>query len=434
MARARLPLSRRHVLAAGAAGLASIPFASLATASLPTSRPLRFLAVYTPMGQMTEWLPIGSGRDYVLSDQASSFAPVRDKILFIRGMRTALTINDGRDGGHQEGHYASFCGTQAGDDGNATGISVDQEIGNRLDGRTPFHSLALGVLPSGLNASFLSFTGPGRPLPPIGNAMSVYNSLFANFGLGERELALARMRKRSVLDLWTGELGDLSRRVGPARAHIMDAHLQQIRTLERQLDEVPSVTCVPPANPGVADSFYQDTANYPAIGRQMMDLIIAAFACDLTRSCSLMWHRTASTIVHSWVGATQEHHALTHDTNPAIADEQLRPVYRWYSEQMAYLCQRLDEIPEGDGTMLDHTVIYWGQELGDHRSHNGYDMRILLAGGGAAGLDLGRYIELTRRPVNDLLAEMVDAVTGEPTSTFDEPLLETVGGLSEIRV
>jgi len=430
----RVQLSRRHMLKGAAAGLAVTPLANLAAATAPDGRPIRFLTICTPMGQMTEWLPSGSGSSYVLSDQASSLQAVRDKLLFIRGMRTALTINDGRDGGHQAGHYASFCGTQAGADELSLGISVDQVIANRLDGMTPFHSLRLGVLPSGLHYSDLSHAGPSQPLAPLGNAVSVYNSLFGNFGLDERELNLQRLRKQSILDLWTGELSELSSRIGNERAHILDAHLTQVRVMERQLDEVVDVSsCVPPSAPGLADAYYQDPTNYPDIGQQMIDTIVAAFSCDLTRVASLMWHRTASTIIHTWVGAAQEHHALTHDTNPTVADEELRPVYRWYTEQMANLFARLDAIPEGDGTLLDHTVIYWATPEGDHRSHNGYDMRMLLAGGGAAGLGLGRYLNLDLRPANDLLSELVYAVTGEATDTFDEPLLATSGELPEIR-
>src|SRR5690606_38555164 len=148
-ARKRFPRSRRHLLQGAAAGLAATPLASLATASTSEGRPLRFLTIYTPMGQMDEWLPVGTGRNFVLSSQAESLQNVRDKLIFIRGMRSALTIDDARDGGHQMGHYAAFCGTQGGADERSLGISIDQEIANRFDGATPFHSLRLGVLPSG---------------------------------------------------------------------------------------------------------------------------------------------------------------------------------------------------------------------------------------------------------------------------------------------
>lgn len=433
----RFPFSRRHLLRGAAAGVAATPFASLATASIPEGRPLRFLTIYTPMGQMDDWLPTGAGRNFVLSPQTESLQSVRDKLIFIRGMRSALTIDDGRDGGHQMGHYAAFCGTQGGADTLSLGISVDQEIANRFEGSTPFHSLRLGVLPSGLYYSDISHAGPSQPLPPIGNAMSVFNSLFGSFGLDDTELALQRLRRRSILDLWTSELDALNRRVGPQHAHVIEAHLEQVRVIERQLDTTVGATaCTPPAHPGQLDTFYQSPGNYPVIGQQMIDLIVSAFACDLTRVASLMWHRTASTIVHTWAGATQEHHALTHDTNPDAADAELRPVYRWYTEQMAYLFQRLDEIPEGDGTLLDHTIIYWASEVGNHRSHSGFDMRVLLAGGGAAGLDTGQYLDVssTRLAMNNLLSELVDAATGAPTSTFDEPRLETTGELSDIRV
>ncbi len=165
----------------------------------------------------------------------------------------------------------------------------------------------------------------------------------------------------------------------------------------------------------------------------MVDLILASFACDMTRVASLMWHRTSSPLVLSWAGATQEHHALTHDANPAAADVELVGVYTWYTEQIAYLLSRLDSIPEGDGTMLDHTVVYWGQPLGPHRSHSGYDLRPLLAGGSMAGLANGRYLELPDRPINDLLDELVAMTTGAPSNVFDEPALGTTSELSEIR-
>lgn len=428
-----MKLNRRNFARFGALGLATglLPAGNVTAQSAGKQR--RLISVFTPLGQMAEWLPDGNSRDLVLSEQCASLAPFKDKLLFIDGTRTSLTL--GHDGAHRIGYESSFTGmgfkTRTNEFERTRKPSIDQLVAAH-HGTEP---LVTGAL-SAADRATISFLAPrdanglAQGVAPQTNPAAVFDSLFRDFGRSTNELQRLRRRRASVLDVWNKHLGSLQAEISAESRPILDAHLQQVRELEVKFDSTGG-SC----DPGTAPS---DPANYPETLRQQMDNIASAFACNVTSTAALTFHESGSKLFHRWVtNSNQEHHGLTHNAGPETSKTALYAIFEWQVQQMAYLLGKLAELPESDGSgsLLDNTLVYWSTESGTHTSHNGYNMRTLIAGAGHFQAD--RYYRTGRTQnmqpsQNDILSEIYSACTGESTTAFDDPRLSTRNEFPEL--
>jgi hypothetical protein len=158
---------------------------------------------------------------------------------------------------------------------------------------------------------------------------------------------------------------------------------------------------------------------------------VMALACDLTRVGSIMWTNSVGNITYPWLGINDRHHDLSHEPDSnADAQEKLVRINTWYAEQLAYLLSRLSAVPEGDGTLLDNTLVVWGNELGRGNSHTRDDIPFLLAGKAGGSVRTGQYLKFDKRPHNDLLTSMCRAV-GLDNQSFGDARFNT-GPIMEI--
>jgi len=193
-----------------------------------------------------------------------------------------------------------------------------------------------------------------------------------------------------------------------------------VRDVERRLDILPPVTgCFAPQQPPELDQDSETTMQQ--IAALQTDLLSVAFGCDLVRVASLQFSDGINTIRFPWVGSMMEGHALSHsgDGDPA-ARQQLILRHRWYVEQIARLLDRLAATPEGDGSVLDNTLIVWGSEIGTGNSHSHENIPFLLAGGAGGAVKPGRYLDFGGRSHIDLLVSVLNAM-GIESETFGHP-------------
>lgn len=432
-------LKRRTVLASGIALIAAPLFRAQETRAQAATKP-HFIAIQHPLGQMTEWLPSGGTTDFELSEQTTSLQPFRDRLLFVRGMRSALTENLNTDGAHVQGVQATFTGRRPTQNTSASAesinISIDQEIAQLLGA----DSLALGVLSGGRFRDVISHRSGGEPIYPEKNAVKVFDLLFSDVGGDQLAQQKLRAQRQSMFDAWEADLTDLKTQLGAQQQRHLDAHLTELRGLELDLAKI-GTACEAPMMAQEQADYYTRSANYRQIGKQMMDLIVAAFGCDRAQVASLMWHTGGQAgITYPWLESTTSHHTLTHASDREEADDQLRRVYTWYTEQFAYLLQKLSESPHGEGSLLDNTVLFWTSSLGAHRSHNGRDMRVLVAGNVDGYFNTGQYIQSPtngslgqHRPLNDLMGELVRGVAGQASDAFHSDDMNSIDEMLEIR-
>jgi hypothetical protein len=164
-------------------------------------------------------------------------------------------------------------------------------------------------------------------------------------------------------------------------------------------------------------------ANYPAIGKVQMDLLVAALACDQTRVASLQWSRSVSDIPMPWLNISTGHHTLSHTPDTDTASQaSLVQIDTWYATQFAYLLQGLDAVTEADGsTLLDNCMVVWVNELSKGNIHSHQPLPVVIAGGCGGALRTGRLLTFSpQQPHNNLLVAIAN-VMGTNITTFGNP-------------
>ncbi len=409
-------LSRRTALRGAGTALA-LPWLEAMT---PLGRrayaapPKRFVVFFSACGTIPDaWLPTGGENDFTLGRILAPLERHKKDLVVLDGVDNAIANVDEDPGdGHMKGMGCMLTGapllsgkTQGGSHapaGLASGISVDQEIVARLRPRTRFPSLELGVQAGVFGAgtvwAYSNYRGPGQPLPADNSPRSVFNRIFLDLAVaGGDNSGVERLRaeRQAVLDGIMGDYKRLGARVGSEDRRKIEAHLGAVDELEKRLllprPPVTARGCVRPKPPLALDPMAND--NFPAVGRLQTDLLVMALACDLTRVATLQWSNSVSSTRFTWLGAKRGHHDMSHDADSNLeTKEMLTLINIWYAEQLAYLIDRMKQIPEGDGTLFDNTVILWCNELAKGNIHSHPNMPYVLAGRAGGRLKTGRFL------------------------------------------
>ena len=304
----------------------------------------------------------------------------------------------------------------------AGGPSVDQAAADVIGLKTPLRSLELGVQVQAARVwDRMSYRASAQPLPPELDPRAAFDRLFASVDPDPTAAARRRARRRSILDGVLGEMKAMQPKVSGEDRARLDGHLTSLRELERRIDasatEAPS--CARPSRPDPV--ILTDPTLFEQIGRAQMDLLAMALACDLTRVASLQYSSSTSAVIFAWLGCTIEHHELSHQADSDLpAQKQLEKIHSWYAAQFAYLVGRLDSLAESSGSLLDHSVVVWGNELGKGNTHSHTKVPFVLAGGAGGSLRTGRFVDCNGAAHNDLLVSTLNAV-GVPATTFGNP-------------
>jgi len=441
-------ISRRSVLR-GAAGLSvALPFLDAmlprrgARAQAAVS-PLRFGVFFSANGVIeADWVPTGGETDFTLSTALAPLTAHQGDIVVVHGLNAETSyLQDGNPHDLAMAHMLTAMRMQgtvfgrAGHvlDGTAGGPSVDQVIANQIGNETKLRSLELGVESTVTDlepmVTRMSYGGPNDPRSPLDDPRQAFVRLFGdNF---ESQVALDQLHKqrRTVLDAVQEEFNSVNGTLGYEDRQKLDRHVTAIRDIERQLDFVQPLTCAVPAGPPTVTPELVDCnrdgrpnkclTGFPEIGKAQMDLMVLAFACDLSRVVSLQWSTAESTIVHSQIGVTNEHHLMSHDI-VNLAPEMTK-VNTWYSEQFAYLLAEMKKIPDGaDTTLLDNILLFWPNELSQAEVHDRRNLPYVIAGKAKGALTTGRFLTFDGNPHNQLLASFVNLFGGD-VAGFGEP-------------
>ena len=418
-------LSRRMVLR-GAGAVLALPLLEAMQARAQTAPPKRLLLFFSPNGTIYDrWAPTVTSTGFTLSPVLSPLAPYQSKLTVLGNvdMTSALT---GPGDGHQKGIGELWTGTSL-QPGTlfttvdwAGGPSVDQRLADVIGGATRLRSLELGVqVPRARVYDRMVYRAAGQPLPPVVDPLATFETLF---GDGDPlQAAQRRARRKSVLDAVLGEYAAVSAKLGAVDRQRLDAHATTVRDIEQRLEAVgqPGVACIRPDAP-VPPSLTAN-ASYPELGRLQMDLLALALACDVTRVASLQWSNASSNVVFSWLGQSIDHHELSHRGDDDLdAKAQLEAIHRWYAEQFAYLLSRLDAAQEDGGSVLDHSLVLWGNELGKGNVHSPVSVPFVTAGSAGGAVRTGQFLETNHAPHNALLLAALRAF-GVNDATFGDP-------------
>jgi hypothetical protein len=405
----------------------------------------RFIGIFSANGTIaSDFFPKTDALDspLTLGQILTPLSEHQARLLVLKGVHMSSTVEDElgvpgakKPGGpHMKGPGAMLTGGSlmegtftgaGGPAGYADRISVDQLLANRLGSQTKFPSLEFGVRIEGQEPlRVISYRGANQPNIAVDDPWKAYARIFGESGLSDAALAQRLREGQSVLDFLKDDLGRLRQRIdGPDQARL-DAHLTGLRNIEQRLT-TSAQACQPLTLPEKIDTRAME--NYPIVGRLQTDLMLLAHRCDLTRVSTFMWANADSWQYYPWIGVNEEHHELSHaGDDDAVAREKLIKINAWHAEQLAYLLDGLEEAKEVDGSsLLDNSVVLWGNELGVGNTHTYRDIPWLLAAGAATGLGTGRFLAFKDRPHNDLLLSVCHAMGLDDVQSFGIPALCT---------
>jgi hypothetical protein len=410
--RKALSLSRRRFLR-GTGVLLGMPwFASLAgrqgkASEFANQPPLRTAFLYFPNGVWEkDWVPTSTGRDFELSPTLQPLAPIRHQVSVLSGL-------DKKHSHGGDGHYAKTANfltgmpvaKTTGKDISSGGVSVDQLIASQIGDQTPLPSLELGTEPviSGIDSnvgytrlygSHISWETPSRPVAKEINPRIVYERLFGKrIGSDPAEAA----SYQNLLDFVLEDARNVRKSLGRDDQFKMDEYLDSLRAVEKRIEFAtrqdrqgwkPEIdpSALSAAAPGAPEDFREHID-------VMLDLIVLAFQTDATRVCSFMFANDVSGRNFSFLDGVQGgHHELSHHENKEEKIAQYQRINRWHVEQFTRMLIKMEAIKEGEGSLLDNSMIMFGSSFSDGNRHDPDNLPILLAGGGAGTLQPGVHV------------------------------------------
>ena len=405
--------------------------------------PVRLAFTYIPNGvTMKEWKPATTGANYELTRILKPLEPFRQDMMVLSGLdhHNANALGDG-GGDHARAGACFLTGVHpkktAGSDIQA-GISVDQIAAKNLGAATKIASLELGCedsrtvggCDSGYSCAYtnsISWRGPQTPMPPETNPRIVFERLFGDddFTASPEDRARRAATRKSILDLVNGRTQRLVQDLGASDRRKLDEYLTGVRELEQriQLAEKDQRQFRPdmekPA--GVPVTF----ADYI---KMMFDLQVLAFQADVTRVSTLLFGREASVRTYGEIGVTDPHHPLSHHRNLPENIEKITKINTYHTSLFAYFLEKMKATKDGEGTLLDSSMLVYGGAICDGNAHSHEDLPVIVAGRGNGQLHPGRHIECAKgTPMTNLYLSLLDRMN-VPT----DKLGDSTGKLQEL--
>jgi hypothetical protein len=388
-----------------------------------SSLPRRLLVFFSPNGTVPNRLwPSGTETNFSFASDGiwSPLSSIASDIIVLKGLNFYNANN-------HEGGMAAMLTNNGGLGTETNNHSLDQVIASAIGAPYKFSSLELGVQTSawgGNSQTRMCYAGPEQYVTPDDNPASVYMRLFGDLLLSDSDAAKRRIRQQKVIDIANQELIELYGRLGSEERIKLQTHLDALNDLENRLYDVG--ICTPTDEPPALSQY--DNDQFPLIAQTQIELAVTALACEHTPVVSLQLSHTVGPTVFSWLGISDGHHSLSHTDDGNLAGiEDYVAAERWYAERFVEVVEalRARPNPEGDGTLLDDTVVIWAQEMGDGRQHICTDVPFVLAGGGP--WQKGRFVDTGGVNHCHLLTEICNGF-GLGNQTFGDPAAGT-GGL-----
>lgn len=361
------------------------------------------------------WWPCKQQGPLTFNQSSAPFEPLKEYVSYLQGLDHEGGWNLG---GHSSGDVFATGADMTGAH-KTNNISIDQLAARFHGHKTRYPSLVLGT--EGGTGSYgrcktLSHYGPGRPIPALHKPQEIFARLFQPYaGKDVAQVRAELQRKASVLDLVMEETRSLNNRLSAADQKKMDEYLQSIRSVEKRIERTRHWTqlAVPQVDSASLELEVSDKDPEDFI-RCMYDLIYLALQTDLTRYVTLMLESEQSgaselqNYAHYLFGYSGNTHDISHKRPKDISGRW----DNWRAIQHAYFLQRLRDTPDGDGNLLDNTVVLWGSAH-PHQAHNTKNYPIQVAGGNKLGFrhgNLHQFIGAKKVPLANLFVSMLNAV------------------------
>jgi len=390
--------------------------------------PKRAIFFFIPDGCIPpSFHPTGSEFSFQLGPQTKALESVKKDCVFLTGFR----MYEG--GNSHEGGVAKVL------TGNSN-QSLDVFLADKLRGVTPISSLYIGIHATHENGNnYFSYLPGNKVRTPEDNPLKAFEQTFgkpSGGASGSAGPARAVDPRASVLDNSLADLQRLQNRLGQTERQKLDLHLTALREVEQRIkavganlstgvsagaltvDNFNSEGFVVPEGFNGYPAVFNREENFQLVGKLQTDLAVLALANDVTRVVSIQWSHPVSPTQMAFTGSTQRHHDASHYGAPDSATAQnFNLLQNYYCGQLGSLINKLRSVPEGDGTLLDNTIIFLFSELGDSNLHSHSNMPFILAGRAGGALPTGRFINLPEEAHSKILVSIANAM-GYPIDSF----------------
>jgi len=410
----------------------------------PTTRPTRMAFMQTPNGIFNlngEWTPKTVGANWELTRTLEPLAAFKDRMVVISGLdnQQAAGLTGEIGGDHPRACTAWLTGTHAkmtsGSDLHA-GISVDQIAAKEFGKSTQLASLEIGLeapeIVGACEAAYgcayydtISWRNETTPLPMENRPRAIFERLFGDAGTDPKVRLAIRQEDQSILDAIGVDVKPLRLKVGGTDRGKIDQYLEAIRDIERrmQLAEKQGHQEVTIGTPTGAPEVFSDYY------KLMADLMVLAWQTDMTRVITFQMGHEMSGRAYPELGFGDAHHPCTHHQGDKEKQEKTTKINILHAKMLAYYLGRLRDTSDGDGSLLDHSMILYGAGLSDANLHLYSDLSLVLVAGGVAGIKGGQHVRYANRtPMANLLLTMLDKADvpyvdklGDSTGRLDLP-------------
>jgi Protein of unknown function (DUF1552) len=428
-------LSRRTFMRGAMGATVALPFldAMIPALSAAPSTAFRFGAVYFPCGVWPDtWHPDKEGSDFVFKPVMQPLEPFREQLVTISQMKAPWgeSVHLGASSAFLNG-----LGPAVNRDGRGDAFgriqskkTIDQFIADKVAADTPLRSIEVGTEDMGTAVgacdgfactffNTLAWRDDTSPLPVGINPRVTFERMFGETDSKERRFARLK-EKESLLDSVTEETAKLKRSLGAPDRAILDEYLGNIREVEQQLDRMETrlgtITGNPEAPVGLPDAF----DDHMTITYNLMHL---AYQGDISRIFTFMTGHEASDRAYTHIGIPEQHHTISHHGNDPEKLAKYAKIATYQIQKFADFCDKLKATKEGDGTLLDHAVLYWGSGMSNGNAHDRKNPPAVIVGGGCGRLKGNRHIVAKDTPTANLLLALAHAGGAEidslPAST-----------------
>ena len=427
------PIHRRSALKQLGLSTLSLPIlsqtSSLFAESEKKSAPKqRLIVMFSPNGTIPDqFWPDKTGEDFEHKTILKPLEPFHDKMLVLKNLHNKVR-GDGDN--HMRGMSCLLTGIElfpgnvmgGGNtpSGWPKGISIDREICKHLqseeDTRTRFGALhfGVGVQDTADPWTRMSYDGPNQPVTPLADPYDAYRKLYGNV----RE----KKQVRSVLDDLKGDLNKVANQLPESDRKLLIEHTKLVERMDKEYESGTSLSNLVAKPPELPEGLRNQNDSLPQLGRLQIDMMVNSFVNDFARVATLQYTKSVGQAKMNWLEIDDKHHTLSHepDKNKDAYDKLVR-INTWFAEELAYLLKKLESTPEPGqkGSMLDHTLVIWTNELGKGNSHTLNNIPFVLAGNGF-GFRMGRSMNCENSAHNRFLLSLAHAV-GHPLETFGNP-------------
>ena len=413
-------LSRRTVLRAAGVSL-GLPFldamvpASTALAQTAAAPKMRTAFFYIPHGAIMyntshgpaadKWTPSGSGADFKLSRILASLEPYKKYISSFGNLENAATAGSVHT--FSPATWLSATRPDTGGPRAHMATTLDQVIAKVISQDTPLPSLELAAettnqVAAGGGGSYttLSFRDAESPLPMEYNPRKVFLQLFGE-GDTPQERASIGQKTNSILDLILERTKKLQGELGSGDKAVLDGYLESVREIERRAQMAAAKNL---GSLKIPDAPVGELEDFAAQVKLMFDLLALAFQADLTRVASYIMVSEGTNRTYNHIGVPDSFHPVSHHANDIERINKLVKIQTWHVEQFAAFVKKMAETPDGQGTLLDHSIFMYGSNMSNSDLHNNYPEPNILVGGGNGKMKLvGQHIVLPERtPIANL--------------------------------